>query len=308
MRITQIESDLQEAYNHINFTVESISNSNNAKLKGGPESFAAIQKIEKYNAFEKEINDLKSMPNIYDFRSTSNQITLNQNEANRVKALLEIIKDKIKTSIAVINYSAPEKSDNVVNIKLPAYSDLSQLTYFFKNLDLALRTGLKIEGIDGEYKINNFEHGSFWIGVVIAKGLEQFIKLINAAMDSYKKSIEIRSALEVLKQSKVLTDTMTDIEQGLKAQIDELTRQSCSGFTDGISHAGEESTLKSVQILTELIIQGTRFEAPDKASSKVQQAFPKDEEYNKLPKPQILITNKVSVEKDEEKSDSDDSK
>jgi hypothetical protein len=299
MRLGEIKKDLEEAYTNINFK-EVNPNSNPMQLKGAPSSFEAIHKIEKYGIFERELSQLKGMPTIYGYRSIDDTISLSSSQVGTVEALLNSVKEKIKSNLSLIEFSIPKQTDKVINVKLPTYTDISQLTAFFKNLDIALHTGLKIKEVNGEYKLNNFESGSLWIGVLIEIGLERLSKLINAAMDSYKKSIEIRTALEVLKRNKIATKMYEELENDLTEQVHVLTKQTCEHLIENFDAESQANTLKSVETLMSLIIQGTRFKAPDAASEEVKNIFPKDEEYEKLPKPQSLLETK---EQGQDKSD-----
>lgn len=237
-----------------------------------------VNDLAKLGFLDPDIERLKSIPNIYYGRSTDDLILIEPSLFNTLHGIFKSITEKVDAILKVIDISIPEQRENVISVKLPNYKEINELSDFFKNLDLALRCGLKVSEVNGNYSLENFDTGSMWVDVFFStSSLVFFGKLLELAVNYRKSSTELEITRKHLELLDIQSEHQASLKEALENQLNLLADQQLKLLQeDGQTYDPDSlaNIRKSIQLLSDLINKGTQFHPPLDAPKEVTQSFP----------------------------------
>ncbi len=298
MRLREIKSMLNEYGNNIKVKSETIANSSDKMVLGLQKSINNIEGLSVLGFLDPDIKRLKTLgEQIYYMRSTDDKIRVDSKVYNKIKQHVQIINEKITGFQQLIDHAIPENRENVINIKLPDYQEIDKLGAFYKDLDLALRTGLTIKELEGTYKLQNFDSGSLWTEIVLNNvgSILFFGKLLKLTIEINKQSTENKIAKkkldELIADSDVANQPLSEsLKQQLDSEIDKKIDEKISSLqleNQELSPESKTSIRKSIKTLSDLLDEGTKFYPSSEEVDDVKQAFP--ELPKQLTEPQKLL-------------------
>ncbi|MCY8792324.1 hypothetical protein MOE00_08340 [Bacillus inaquosorum] len=237
-----------------------------------------INALAKLGFFDADIERLKQYPNVYYGRSTSDIFIVEPALFNTLNGIFQSIIEKVDAILKVLDISIPEQRENIISVKLPDYKELDELSDFFKNLDLALRCGLKVSEVNGDYSLENFDTGSMWVDVFFsASSLVFFGKLLELTVNYRKSSTELEITRKNLELLAIQSEHQASLKEAIEKQLKLLADQQVKLLQEDGKNYDQDSLAsirKSIQLLSDLINKGTQFHPPLDAPKEVTQSFP----------------------------------
>ena len=301
MRLREIQSMLSEFDKNIHIEIKSTQNSSDKWVFGLQRTINNIEGLSVLGFLDADIQRLKSLGDqIYYARNSNDKIRVDNNVSKSISNSINIVKEKISGFNTLIDNSIPEQHEDVVSIKLPDYDELDDLSKFFKDLNQAMQTGLKIDEIKGKYTLQNFDSGSLWVEIIFYASSTLFFlgKLIDKAQDIQKKSVDIQIAKKQLEKLEIENDSLKETKDALDKNLDDLINDEIESLASDneLSPESINSVKTSIKLFSKLIIDGTRFYPSIKSSEDVKKLFPHISK--KLNEPQKLLKEQPPEDSD----------
>ncbi|MGG3268769.1 hypothetical protein ABEP16_07640 [Priestia aryabhattai] len=302
MRLRQIRDLLGKYNGKLTYTEQRMSNGN-YEVIGLQKAINTIDRLSPLGFLDDDIARLKVYPTVYLSKSPQDKMILAEDVHKEVRRTIRIAKEKIEGFQKLISNSIPENEENVVSVKLPQYDNLNDLSNFFRDLNKALKSGLKNDQIKGNYHLQNFDTGSLWIDLFISAGAINFFgQLITTAMNVKKQSYHLEIARIQLELSKAQKEHIDGVRASFDELLDGIVEKEMTELKE-LENLDDETSSRvkaSIRMLSELITKGTQFHAPLNAPKEVTEAFPEPPKPEALDKPQSLIEQVSSYLEDTE--------
>jgi hypothetical protein len=279
MRLREIKQILDENIKELK--VDNSSDLGNAKyeIKNFHDLYVAIRKIEKLGFLQEDIAILDTMQTI--FHDKSEKVIVDNNGLNKLKERVNLIRLKVDTVIKAINEALPEQDQNSVSIKLPNYTELSQVSNFIKEIDTILNQTL-VDDFKGNIKLQNFDTGSNWIEILLEnKEAVLFLgaivgSTINFIQSSYLHWKQTEHTIKVLNTDEEARKLiLKSISDSVKFQAQSHASALMKDFNIDASHQEYHTNLTySIHKLAELMSKGTEIHTALNAPEDTKQAFP----------------------------------
>jgi hypothetical protein len=276
MRLRETRFLLGKYNGKIEFKAQRLNN-NDYQITGLQSAINAIDNLSVLGFLDADIARLKKLGNVYYSKSPDDKMQVTPSIHSQIKEAISIVNEKIDGYLNLIDNSIPKQEENVISVKLPSYSDLNDLSDFFKNLNIALRSGLMNDKIKGSYQLKNFDTGSMWVDLLIGGSVLHFFgKLIETAQNIQQKSIQTQQMRVQLRTLEVQQEALEQVKTALDTQINAVVEGEIKNLTGDKKFDPEAlGELKlSIKTFSELIHEGAQFHPPLDAPQEVTQSFP----------------------------------
>lgn len=190
MRLREYQNILNENIPKLDsLNVQNVnSNRPNDKIIRNLNQFSrAIQKFQKANLFESQIESIKKEYNFVINRH-EDSIILDANASNAFMIKVNELKSIAKNLKQTIDNILPEENKDSINIKLPEYTNIEKVADFFNDLKSML---FVFQYYGEEAKFETFDRGSEWALITIAGTLGTFIyQIVDKGIDLRNKFLE----------------------------------------------------------------------------------------------------------------------
>lgn len=196
------------------------------------------------------------------------------NQANNIirKALL---------LVDIADSLVPTLTDTSISILLPNTHDLQSLTKSLKSIEKVISLLVSNKHINSEIKIENWEHGSFWINLTV--GSAAAVMIISSAVWSSavisKKITEDKYLEQQVRLMQLKGDSIEDLVNTQKILLDKMIKNETQAIIDkhldATTDVEEFNRIEeSIKLLSELIGNGTQVVPALAVPEEVQNLFP----------------------------------
>ncbi len=191
----------------------------------------------------------------------------------------------LNTALSLINQAIPEQSEDSINVKLPPYNNLSDVSRFFEELNKSLEQAICHPGIDGNVEIKSFESGSLWMTFAVgAAALKIVLDLLKQAFEARKIYYEGSILKENLRSLSLKNDTLQEFESAFEEKynndVESKARQIIANNNIADNQPEYIERLKlSIKTIVGLINEGAEFHPSLNAPDEVKEQFPNVEQY-----------------------------
>ncbi len=277
MRLKEVESVLKSVdIENANLSGEYINNSSR-RISNILQFKLFIENIEKMDIYSAEIAYFK---NSELYQTTANELVVKNVLADKLQKEANYLINSCKGLKRVFQELLPESNPASINIKLPEPSDFEELIKTMSTFNKSISTIIVEEEIGGSVKINNWEHGSFWIELMldtsaavavvsqVAWAAAVISKKYNEnklfAIAAKKMEIEQASLDDILDKQKIMTNAL--IETEAKAIEDKNFTKEDAERMGRLKH--------SIKTFAELISKGAEVHPSLMAPETVKNLFP----------------------------------
>ncbi|EGG93232.1 hypothetical protein IMCC1989_1544 [gamma proteobacterium IMCC1989] len=252
----------------------------------------SLKNIKEYKVFLDVVSSIPIYNEEIDWLSQSEIYSTSQDilylERLQVRELY-LAADYITTSASslfkVLGKLLPDSSEDSINIKLPEPTDLDSLVKTMAIVQKSLSQVVLHNDIDGAVKINNWEHGSFWVELIL--GTQAAVALVSSIAWSAavvcKKYKENEILEETIRSLKIKNESLDDVLNGQKEMTKTLIESEANQVVNQhYTEGGPEQIRRveaSIKAFAKLIQEGAEVHPTLMAPEKVQNLFPN---YNKI--------------------------
>lgn len=175
----------------------------------------------------------------------------------------------------------PTLTDTSISILLPNTHDLQSLTKSLQSIEKVISLLVSNRHINSEIKIENWEHGSFWINLTVASTAAVMIisSAVWASAVISKKITEDKYLEQHVRLMQLKADSIEDLVNTQKILLDEMIKNETQSIIDkhldATTDVEEFNRVKeSIKLLSELIGNGTQVVPALAVPEEVQNLFP----------------------------------
>jgi hypothetical protein len=256
-----------------------------------------LEKIEEVEIYKKEIEFLKKS-SLY--KTTSDTLEMEKKVAHDILKTSKYLIDSASSLKLVFNKLLPESNEQSISIKLPEPADFEALNKTMTILHKSISQIIVNDTIKGSTKINNWEHGSFWIELIL--GTQAAVGLVasvawSAAVIS-KKFNENKILEQTVRAMELKNDSLEDILEKQKIMTTSLIENEAQAILDNNFANNDFEQLErlksSIKTFATLIQNGAEIHPSLIAQEKVQNLFPNFKDLD-------MITSKIAQIEDKSK-------
>jgi predicted DNA binding protein len=285
MRFRELNMIMEEVVQDLKINVKEVPNNSGIRnISDHVKTILAIQKIEETGLFSETIDKIKTISSIYNDRTSS--INVSVSEANRFNQLIAILEEKCATIIEVFENTYKKHNETVLNIKLPEYHSLKELSEFTSKLDKAISQIIHEEKINGKITLCSLESGSMWINIDVntVQAVTVIGMVVWSAMVIRKKKIEGDLVKKTSESAKIGNEALQLLKDHLEKELNLLCEVEAKQILsdNGIENTSPEylERLKySIKMIADLIREGAEIHHSLMAPEKVNNLFP---DFNKI--------------------------
>jgi len=248
-----------------------------------------LDKIEEIEIYQDEIESLR-ISSLY--KTTSDTLEIKKTVANQIYSISKYLIDSATALKLVFNKLLPKSNEQSISIKLPEPSDFEALNKTMAILHKTISQIIVNDTIKGNTKINNWEHGSFWIELIL--GTQAAVGLVasvawSAAVIS-KKFNENKVLEQTVRAMELKNDSLNDILEKQKIMTTSLIENEAQAILDKNFTNDDFEQLErlksSIKTFATLIQDGAEIHPSLVAQEKVQNLFPSFKDLD-------MITSKI---------------
>ena len=294
MRISEINYKIKQ----LDLNEVSITMDNNSNLKNLIKFKNLIQDIEKYELtfYYSVIETLKKSP-IYS--TNQNSITLSSNQRMDIYYQSKYIIDSLKSLQIVFSDIIPEPNKNEFSIKFPTPESFESLLKDMNKIEKQLSILVNDKSIQSYIQLNKWEHGSFWIDIII--GTQFAINVIGAITwaaayisSQIKKNREhdlylqkIETEVEMLKSIREKQELY--LEKLYETEILNIQENHFDNTEDNERNKKIKNTIK---LFADMIQRGGEFQPSLISPKEIKESYPDFKNIEHLPSKVNQITEK----------------
>lgn len=238
--------------------------------------------INPISIYDKEISELHESE-LYQTAQDSIQVTSFQ--VDTIYSVSNYLVNSASSLLLVFNQLLPGSNNESINIKLPEPSDFEALVKNMSTLQKSLSQVVVHKDIDGSVKINNWEHGSFWIELIL--GTQAAVAVVSsiawAAAVVCKKYNENKILEKTIKAMDIKNESLEDILKSQKEMTKILIEAETNQVIDKHYKDRDPEHVKRVEstikTFAKLIQDGAEVHPALMAPEDVQNLFP---DYTKI--------------------------
>lgn len=309
MRFRQQEEILVRNLPRLNIKTSVIGSGSAQQLQihDASQLIEALREIYELGFITEEIIALKKLNiplNLYVADGESIRITAT---SSQLSDIIDLIILKCEAVIESLNLSLPKQEDNSIIIGLPNIEYFKDLDSLVKKINECL---VLISGNDkiskNEIKFQNFDTGTSWIEVVMVAGPAAMF-LIGSAVDICSKMAYRIQEHKLTKQAIKKMEHDSEIQRKIIEELGKgIQNDIQKGFTESIKKSDDdidydlspeylERAKKGLSMLSELMEDGTTFEAAKESLEFVRDSFPTLEDQKRLSEP-IYLSDQKKIE------------
>lgn len=227
MRLKEIERVLSNIdFKSVTLSIES-SHLKTRDLKNINNFKAFLEIIEQLSIYDDEINKIKQSEL---YQTSHDYIKTDRSSALELYRIAKYLTDSSSSLLLVFKKLLPSSSQESISVKLPEPSNFEDLVKTMSIFQQSISQAIVHKEIEGSVNINNWEHGSFWLELIL--GTQAAVALVStiawsAAVIS-KRYNENKILEQAIRAMEIKNDSLEDILNSQK----EMTRQLVKNETD----------------------------------------------------------------------------
>jgi hypothetical protein len=238
-----------------------------------------ISFIEGLNFLHQELQGIKNLDFFYNY--TGNDISFDSQVHGQVTTALTRLKNRVKEFITIFKSIINDESEFELHIKLIEHNSLGDLGDELKILDKVINQLITHKKINGTYKFSSFDLGTTWVYIVFssAPALLIIASAVWSACVIRKKWLEGNLLLENIRQMKIKTESLKDIQETNEKLLRDLTENEAKNILsendlDDPEHEYKERVIYAIKTLSDLIDKGAEIHPAIMAPEEVKNLFP----------------------------------
>jgi len=284
------------AFEFTNFT------NNNTAVMGFMKPIQAVRNIAKLGFLEEELNELIDITSLYN--SSLDKTTIDSHIFTSFHKVMSSVSIKVKGISDAIDHVLPKEEENSLNVKLPDYSDLKDISEFFRDIDFIFRSTITSDLVEGKVEVVKFESGSMWVGIALgSQAAVTFIGNISkkalVIQEQYYKNQMVKKEIEKLdllnNQNSGNVDTLKIISDAMEKQLELIITQNTKMVIEeeGIEVSNEKlrALERSLGLMAKLYNDGMKITPSLNAGASVKEEFPSE--------PSLIDTKEIKLLKNE---------
>ncbi len=287
MRLRITKELLKEALTLMHLNVEDRNSTPRTyKLHNANSLRKAISLISKTGLFNESINILKNM----EFYSSGLDVFIvTEQEFRILQHHFPFLMEQTNAIVNAIANIISEDNANVISIKIPdpiTFNDISETT---QSLDKIFNQTLLHKDITGNFRIVNFDSGSYWIDILIEGGVSVFHLVAALAWGSavvYKKIQEGKLLSEQVRALKLSNDATEEINQKRKKATNEIAKQEAEFIYKSFYKGNDPEQIERIKLalneLAFLYSKGAEVHPNIEAPKEVKEEFPNMKQLEKV--------------------------
>lgn len=214
------------------------------------------------------------------FQTTQNYLSIEREKGLHIYHTASYITDSASSLSRVLGELLPESEESSINVKLPEPNDFEDLIKTMATVQKSLSQVVVHKDIDGSVRINNWEHGSFWVELILGTtaAVSTVSSVIWAAAVISKKLSENEVLEKTVRSLEIKNESLEDILNRQK----ELTRLLVEAETNQVidKHYSEKDPEQikrvesSIKTFAKLIKEGAEVHPTLMAPEEVKNLFP----------------------------------
>lgn len=279
MRLQEIQRTLSD----INFDDVGLRYDYDAKVLSNLNKFKKFLVIvTSLSIYENEIDQLHQSE-IY--KTAQDQLQHNSVKTLEIYRISNYLVNSASSLSLVFKKLLPISNSESINVKLPEPPDLEALVKTMSTLQKSISQVVLHKDIDGSVRVNNWEHGSFWIELIL--GTQAAVAVISsiawAAAVVSKKFNENKVLEKTIKSMEIKNESLEDILESQKKVTQILIEAETNLVIDKHYTDRDPENIKrvesSIKTFAKLIQEGAEIHPTLVAPEEVQNLFP---DYTKI--------------------------
>lgn len=197
--------------------------------------------------------------------------------SDNISRLIQAIHDEVYSSMKLLEKLLPLDDGYIINVKLPDYNNLTELTKFYKDLEFTLNPIVKFSG-GTNLEIYSFENGSKWNDFLVRNAVVfgLVLQFLSTGSQLCSDILDIRQSYSIFQQvpntSAITSEQIKNIDGIFETLIDQKFEEYAESYIEFIketntsinSHGKTEAEIKTTVIhsyktYVQLIEEGTEF-------------------------------------------------
>lgn len=219
------------------------------------------------------------------YQTAQDELSVNDEVARKLYRISNYLVNSGSSLVLVFNKLLPDSNAESINIKLPTPSDFEAIIKAMSTIQKSLSQVVVHKDIDGSVRINNWEHGSFWVELIL--GTQAAVAVVSsiawAAAVVCKKYNENKILEKTIRAMDIKNESLEDILKSQKEMTQILIKAETDQVIDRHYTDRDPEHIKrvesSIKTFAKLIQDGAEVHPALQAPEEVQNLFPN---YNKL--------------------------
>ncbi|MCP3957376.1 MAG: hypothetical protein GY719_05950 [bacterium] len=301
MRLREIHSILVSTFDDLQVELTAQTSKNNMRVSKFHRAIDGTRLILSAGVLQEECKAVLDRKEITDHARSS--VVTDASSASKLQSSLNQLKQKAALLIEALGSVLGPDEKDVVAIKIPEHLDLDGVAKVLKDLDGLLAQALVNDYVKGQVSLKGFDRGSEWIMIALGSlaAVHVLGHMVRLHFSMEEKRLDIEARREVVRGMKIKNDSLEDIEQALKEELDlhlqtELESAFKAGKLPKKANEERERIKHSVRELGELLRRGLEVQPSLALPKQSQVLFPQLPGYLKeLP----ALPEKAGEEEDE---------
>jgi hypothetical protein len=277
MRLKEIERVLSE----INFEDTRLGFENDgqsfATLKNLNNIKSFLEILEQVQIYDDEVNSLRSSE-IY--QTTRDELQLKTSIAQKIYFESKYITDSSSSLVRVFKKLLPTSNLESISVKMPEPANFEALVKTMSVLQKSITQIIVHKDIEGHLKINNWEHGSFWVDLFL--GTQAAVAVVSsiawsAAVVS-KKFNENKILEQAIRAMELKNESLEDVLESQKEMTQLLIENETSSVVNNHYSDSDpenfERVKSTIKTFAKLIQDGAEIHPSIMAPEEVKNLFP----------------------------------
>ncbi|HRE77904.1 MAG TPA: hypothetical protein PLL09_08770 [Flavobacterium sp.] len=258
--------------------VERASNPVTYKLSKVLSLREGIDYLDRSSLFKTQINALKTLSF---YESTIDTVVITKQEFVALSQIINNLNVSIQATIEALSNIIYEDNQDLISIKIPNPNSFKDIVETSKSLDKIFNQTIFHEDIKGNYKIVNFDTGSYWIDILLNGGatvLHLVAALSWGGAVVYKKIQEGRLLKEQVTALKLSNEATREINEKNKIAENAVAQNEAefiyNKFYKGQSPEQIERIKLALNELAKLYFEGAEIYPNIEAPTDLKKEFP----------------------------------
>lgn len=319
MRLTELKYQLELSIEKLIVDSSSPNGDNYYYIYNISELNETISKLKQFGYFQSEINTLENkFTSVFYLRD--DKAVLFHDKYNKYVSLINSIREKTEIVILALNNAIDNQKENIVSVKLPPYTDLSNVSKFISDIEKILRLIMPPKK-PTDIKLATFDVGTNWIDVILStmEHVQIVADFVNTMVEFVQVTIlgSARTMQELKKYSNESEkELILALEKRVKhGKIEEYVNMlieenliSVEGMNENEVLEYKSSLIKAFELYEPYVVDGAEIRPALNAPETVKESFPKEEDIKRLQhtRDQLLIDQSPDNDDNEVSQDPSD--
>ncbi len=285
MRLKEIEGilsginfeDIRLLINEDDYHHPTLKNINNFK--------GFLEVIETAALYDDEINKLKQS---IIYQTAQNDFQVERIVATEIFYLSKYLSDSSSSLLLVFKNLLPISNEESISVKLPEPSNFEDLVKTMSVLQKSISHIVVHKDIEGSIKINNWEHGSYWVDLFL--GTQAAVTVVSAVAWSAavvsKKFNENKVLEKTIRAMEIKNESLEDILESQKEMtrilIENETNSVVNKYYDDRDPEHFKRVKETIKTFARLIQDGAEVHPSLMAPENVKNLFPNYKKINSI--------------------------